>query len=90
MSGYIAAQFLQNALQEKRFDADFFKHYDREIYRRLRGEIRMYNLMMNMSPRIYDYGLNILAPNPLFQWSFKRRTAGWLKTAYEVPLEVRI
>jgi len=90
MSGYIAAHFVQNALKNKRFDADQFKNYDREIYRRLNGEIRLYNLMMHLSPRIYAFGLNLLAPNPIFQWSFRRRVGGWLKTAYETEIEVRV
>lgn len=90
ISGYIAAHFVQKALKNKRFDAEQFKNYDREIYRRLRSEIRLYNLMMRLSPRIYDFGLNLLAPNPLFRWSFHRRVGGWLKTAYERPIEVRI
>lgn len=90
ISGYIAAHFAQKALKYKRFDAEQFKNYDREIYRRLRSEIRLYNFMMRLSPRIYDFGLNLLAPNPLFQWSFCRRVNGWLKTAYERKIEVRI
>ncbi len=88
MSGYIAAHFVQNALKNKRFNAEQFKHYDREIYRRLNGEIRLYNLMMRLSPSIYSFGLNQLAPNPWFQWSFRQRVGGWLKTAYEKPIEV--
>ncbi|MCB0541972.1 MAG: geranylgeranyl reductase family protein [Saprospiraceae bacterium] len=88
VSGYIAAQFAAAALKNKRYDAEQFKHYDREIYRRLQDEIRLYRLMMALSPRIYDFGLNLLAPNPLFQWSFRRRVQGWLKTAYEREIEV--
>ncbi len=90
MSGYIAAHFVQKALKDKRFDAEQFKYYQREIYRRLQDEIRLYNLMMALSPRIYDLGLNLLAPNPLFQWSFRRRVGGWLKTAYETPIRVNV
>jgi len=90
MSGYIAAQFVQNALKNKRYDAEQFKNYDREIYRRLNGEIRLYNLMMHLSPSIYAFGLNLLAPNPIFQWSFRQRVGGWLKTAYETGIEVRV
>ena len=90
MSGFIAAHFVQNALKNRRFDAEQFKHYDREIYRRLNDEIRLYNMMMRLSPRVYDLGLNLLAPNPLFQWSFRRRVGGWLRTAYETPIAVEV
>lgn len=88
MSGFIAAHFVQRALAQKRFDAEVFRHYDREIYRRLHGEIRTYRAMMQLSPRLYDLGLNLLAPNPLFRWSFRQRVGGWLKTAYETPIAV--
>lgn len=88
VSGYIAARFVQRALEKRQFDAEQFKNYDREIFRRLNNEIRLYNLMMNIAPGIYDFGLNLLAPNPLFKWSFYRRVNGWLKTAYERPIEV--
>lgn len=90
ISGFIAAKFAQKALINKRFDDEQFKNYSREIYRRLNDEIRLYNLMMQVSPRLYDLGLNLLAPNPLFQWSFRRRVGGWLRTAYETPIEVNI
>lgn len=90
ISGYIAAQFAQKALKNKRFDAEQFKNYDREIYRRLHSEIRLYNLMMSLSPKIYDFGLNLLAPNPAFQWSFRHRVGGWLRTAYEREIEVDV
>ena len=46
--------------------------------------------MMQLSPRLYDLGLNLLAPNPLFRWSFQQRVGGWLKTAYETPIMVRL
>lgn len=88
ISGYVASKFIQKALDAKRFDAGFFQHYDREIYRRLNNEIRLYNVMMRLHPRLYDFGLNLLAPNPVFQWSFQKRVGGWLKTAYETPMEV--
>jgi hypothetical protein len=88
ISGFIAAQFIEKALKLKRFDAQTFEHYDREIYRRLEGEIRLYRLMMGVSPRLYDVGLNLLAPNPIFKWSFQQRVGGWLQTAFEKPIEV--
>jgi menaquinone-9 beta-reductase len=90
MSGYIAAHFIQKALSLRRFDAEVFSGYDREVYRRLHDEIRTYNLMMRISPGIYDLGLNLLAPNPIFRWAFRRNVGGWLRTAYETPIEVNI
>ncbi len=88
ISGYIAAHFAQRAVQQKQYGADQFKHYDREIYRRLNGEIRTYNLFMRLSPHTYDWILNLLAPNPVFRYMFQRQAAGWVKTAYEKDIEV--
>ncbi|MBU6342511.1 MAG: NAD(P)/FAD-dependent oxidoreductase [Bacteroidetes bacterium] len=88
VSGYIAAQFTERALLAKRYDANVFVGYDKEIYRRLESEIRLYNWMMRISPKVYDAGLNFLAPNALFKWSFQKRVQGWLRTAYETPIRL--
>jgi geranylgeranyl reductase family protein len=90
ISGYIAAQFIQRALKLRRYDAAVFQHYDREIYRRLQQEIRLYQYMMRLSPRVYDTGLNWLAPNPLLKWYFKKKAPQWLNTAWEKEISVNM
>ncbi len=40
-SGRVAAEHLQKAFKEQRFDAEFNKAYDREIYRRMWNEFRL-------------------------------------------------
>lgn len=88
ISGYVAAHFAQKSLKNNDFSAAQFAGYDREIRRRLRDEVRLYNLMMRLSPRLYDFGLNLLAPSPLFRWMFRRGAEQWLRTAYEVELSM--
>lgn len=88
ISGYVAAHFAQKALKNKDFSAAQFVGYDREIRRRLQDEIRLYNLMMRLSPRLYYFGLNLLAPSPLFRWMFRRGAEQWLRTAYNVELRM--
>ena len=44
--------------------------------------------MIRLSPRAYDFGLNLLAPSPLFQWMFRRGAKQWIQTAYETPIQV--
>lgn len=88
ISGYVAAHFAQKSLKNNDFSAAQFASYDREIRRRLRDEVRLYNLMMRLSPRLYDFGLNLLAPSPLFRWMFRRGAEQWLRTAYEVELSM--
>lgn len=89
MSGFAAAHFTQRALQANRFDAEFFKDYDHAVYRRLAGEIKSYHLLMRYKPwRMYDWGLNVIAANPLMQRQFHKLHTGWLNTAYNKPIEV--
>ena len=91
ISGYIAAHFAQKALINKRFDAEIFKNYNREVYRRLEGEIGVFEKVMRFQPwSIYDAGLNFLAPQPAMQWAFKRWHKRWLQTAFEKKIEVSL
>jgi menaquinone-9 beta-reductase len=90
MSGYIAATFIQEAWRRRNFEAETFKNYDREIYRRLRSEIRLYNWMMRLSPRVYDAGLNFLAPQPALRWYFQRKVTDWQRTAWETGIQVQV
>ena len=89
MSGYVAAQFIEKAVKNNSFSEAEFQHYTREITRRLQDEIRLYNLMMRVSPKIFSFGLNLLAPSPVLRWSFNSRVEGWMRTAYETPIDVR-
>lgn len=89
ISGYIAAHFAQKALTAKQFDAGVFKNYDREVYRRLEGEINVYQQLMRFQPwRLYDWGLNRIAPLPALQWAFQKLHHGWLQTAYEKEIGI--
>ncbi len=89
MSGFAAAHFAQRALEAKRFDAEFFKDYDHAVYRRLEGEIKSYQLLMRYKPwRLYDWGLNVIAANPIMHQRFETLHRGWLNTAYHKPIEV--
>lgn len=91
ISGYIAAQFAQKALTSRRFDAEQFQAYDREVYRRLEDEILVYRSLMRFKPwKMYDWGLNLITPLPYLQRSFTKLHTGWLRTAYERKIDVRL
>lgn len=91
MSGLIAARFVEHALRLRRFDAAVFQNFDREVYRRLRDDIRAYNFAMNHTPRwLYEGSINALIPSGLYQWIFRKSMPGWLRTAYERPIEVNV
>lgn len=89
MSGLIAARFAGAALAAGRFDADFFKNYDREIYRRLRDEIQIFNFLMRWQPfRIYNFGLDLLVAAPFLPFFYRKSMRGWLRTAFEKRIEI--
>jgi geranylgeranyl reductase family protein len=90
MSGYLAAHFVKRALGLGRTDAGVFENFNREVYRRLQDEIRVYRLMRRYLPwRLYEWGLNVMTPAPLLQHYFPKLAAAWLRTAYEKPIAVQ-
>jgi geranylgeranyl reductase family protein len=91
ISGYIAAQFIQEAYKANRYDADMFKNFDRELYRRMEDEIKLYDLVRKYMPlSLYDPMINIFFHNPLLLTRLKNRTPKWFDTAYNKKLEVSI
>ncbi len=90
MSGLIAAKFVQKALAAGRFDADFFKNYDREVYRRLKDEIRSYNILMTLRPwTMYNWGINRVISSNILPNAFQKVVGGWLRTAFEKEIDVK-
>lgn len=63
LSGYIAAHFVQRAVQKNDFSAGTFTHYDREVYKRLKESIRTYQFLLNTSPALYRFFLNNVISN---------------------------
>src|SRR4051794_350738 len=61
MSGYIAAHFIERAIKQNRFDKSMFENYDREIYKRLEGDIKKYNFLRKVSPRLYNWLIIVLS-----------------------------
>lgn len=68
LSGYIAAHFIQQAIQKNDFSANTFKHYDREVYKRLKVSIDVYQLLLKTSPKLYRFFLN-----QMLQYTFIRK-----------------
>ena len=81
MSGFIASEFLARAVLNNNFEAGMFTHYDREIYKRLKSDVRKYNLLRKISPRLYNAVINIWAGTGVSGYLFKRSAAKWIKTA---------
>jgi len=83
MSGYIAAHFIQRAVANNDFSAVSFTHYDREIWRRLEGDIRNYKWFRKLSPRLFNFFINTIAPHPLCRRYFRKNVGKWIRTAFE-------
>ncbi len=89
-SGFIAAQFIERAVQTNNFSADTFKNYDREIYKRLESGIKNNELLRKASPGFYKFFINTFATTFLCRYYFRKGVARWIKTAYEEDIKVSI
>ena len=89
-SGYIAAQFIERAIQTNNFSGTF-KNYDREIYKDLRNDIKIFRYIKKLSPMFYNFFINVVSPSALCRYYFKKSVAKWIRTAYESgPVKVNI
>jgi menaquinone-9 beta-reductase len=89
LSGYIASFFIENALKTKDFSENSFQNFDREIYRRLDGDISTFKIMQKIPLALHAPLINIGINAPA-KWLFGSIAQSWLKTAYEKQIEVNI
>jgi geranylgeranyl reductase family protein len=89
-SGYIAAHFIQRAVQTNNF-SETFKNYDREIYKDLQGDIKIFNRIKNLFPLLYNFFINVVSSSALCRYYFKKNLVKWISTAYKSdPVKVNI
>ena len=89
-SGYIAAHFIQQAVQTNNF-SDTFKNYDREIYKDLHADIKIFKQIKKLSPLLYNFFINVVSPGALCRYYFKKNLVKWIRTAYQSdPVKVNI
>jgi menaquinone-9 beta-reductase len=89
-SGYIAAQFIERAVQADKFDKTMFLNYDREIYKRLQSDVKKYNMVRSLSPRLYNALINLLSNMSLSRYYFNKNISKWIGTAMTKPIEVEM
>ncbi|WP_207494011.1 NAD(P)/FAD-dependent oxidoreductase [Aridibaculum aurantiacum] len=87
ISGLIAAEFIARAIEHDRFDKSIFTNYDREIYKRLRSDVRKYKLVKKLSPMLYNSVIKIWASTGVSGYLFKLGAKKWMRTASK-PIEV--
>ncbi|MDI9366490.1 MAG: NAD(P)/FAD-dependent oxidoreductase [Flavobacterium sp.] len=92
MTGYIAAQFIQNAVNKNDFSAASFKNYNREVFRHFKGEINIHNLLLKVNVTKFSMWLlnMLISGNPLFKKYYEATLKKWVNTAYEKPITVNI
>jgi geranylgeranyl reductase family protein len=90
ISGYVAAKFLQRAVQRNDFSEKMFTHYNREIHKRLQTEEKIYRLINNIPPWLFSWGINAVLSTRLFKYWLSRKTMKqWLDTGYNKEIEVK-
>lgn len=90
ISGLIAAEYLEKAYRNNRFDASMFINYDREIRRRLQSDILKYKMVRRLSPRLYNAFINMISHLGISNYYFKKNVAKWVNTAATKPIDVQM
>ena len=88
-SGFIAAHFLQRAVQQNKYDEKMFTAYQREIHKRLSQEEWLYRFANAMPAPVFTAGINMLLSNSFIKkWCTEKEMKRWLNTAYHQRIEV--
>jgi menaquinone-9 beta-reductase len=91
LSGYVAAKFLQRAVQQNDFSEKMFTHYNREIHKRLRTEEKVYRFINIIPPWFFSLGINTVLSTRLFKYWFSNNAMkSWVDTAYNKEIEVNL
>ncbi len=91
ISGLIAAQFAQKAVEHQRFDAGFLQKYQTESSKRMSKEIRSYKQILNLpssSGQLKNIFLNTLIATGAAKYAFERGARQWVNTAMHKPILV--
>jgi len=87
-TGFIAAKFIKRAVDNDCFDETSFKNYDREIYKRMEDDIKLFNISMWFSPKMMGWIMNNIIPFSYFKRLFQRKVGQWLNAAYNKEIKV--
>lgn len=82
IASYIAAHFIERAVQQNNFSHSMFTNYNREVYRRMMGDINAFNRAMKISPKFYGWCINYIAGLPFIERIFQKKVKKWWHTAY--------
>ncbi len=89
LSGFIAAHYIQRALQQQCFTAHMFNGFNAAIHNRLQQEERLYRFANAMPAPLFIKGVDAVLSSSLFRnWYTNKEMPRWLVTAYEKPIEI--
>lgn len=89
ISGYIAAHFIARAVQQKQFNHDQFKNYDREIYKRLNDDISQYNLLRKLPIALLNFIISVITFKGFVIYFINKRVNKWVETAYQKSITIQ-
>jgi menaquinone-9 beta-reductase len=86
LSGYIAANFVQKALEKQDFSENAFKAFQRETHKRVKKEIFGYQVLTH--PFLQGWFNSIINAAIKYNRSGLSALPKWLNTAFNVPIEM--
>lgn len=87
MSGYIAAHYIQKAIEKQDFSAKTFRTFHRESHRRLEGDILNYQILLRTFPEYWQVPVVNLLLN--FSSSMLKSMPSWLETAFKKDIDIQ-
>ena len=91
ISGYIAAKFLQRAIQQNDFSEKMFANYYREVHKRLVSEEKIFRFVNSIPGWFFSSGINTILGTGFFKyWLSTRLMQRWVETAYNKEIEVKL
>ena len=91
ISGYIAANFLQRAIQQNDFSEKMFVNYYREVHKRLLSEEKIFRFVNSIPGWVFSSGINTILGTRFFKyWLSTRSMQRWVDTAYNKEIEVKL
>lgn len=89
LSAYIAAHYIQRAVEKNCFTENMFSNYDKEVHKRLQSEERLYRFANAMPANIFIKGVDGVLGSKFFKkWFTEKEMKRWLITAYKKPIDV--
>lgn len=89
-TGYIAAKFIARAVATNNFSETCFKNYDREIYKRMNDDIKLFNISLWFGPGMMGWVMSNIIPLSFFKTLFQKKVSQWINTAYKKTILVNI